>query len=446
MGKKNKKKRTPKVPAIFADRRASYAVLVSLLIVQMLWLRWMGVLALSNMRVGGVDPIGYYVYLPSLIFDHDLDFADEYAHFQGVGDASPDQPRTATGKMPNPFAIGVAILWLPFFLVGHLAALVARLPTDGLSPPYQIAVYLGNVVYGFAGIVLIYRLIEREFAREIALLATVLIWFTSGVLYYLFPLVPMSHMPSMFIVALFITLWLIWRDEPTLAAYLALGAVAGLAALVRWQNALFLILPGADILSEARRRGVDRDLGLHALTIGVAFLVVFFPQMVVWKILYGSFVTVPQGAGFVSWFKPDFFDVLFSSRHGLFSWTPIILLAVIGLFMFPRKKRTAGYLLAAAFALQLYINSVAGWVGWSFGMRRFINCSALFGLGLAALLTKLQQRIRPRYLVLVAILLIIWNMLFVVQYYFGLIPRDDYLTFEQFALDKFTTLILLLTR
>jgi len=442
-----KKQRTPRVLSIFADRRAAYAALVSLLILQMLWLRWMDVLALSNMRVGGVDPIGYYVYLPSLIFDRDLDFAAEYAYFQGIGDASPDQERTVTGKMPNPFAIGVAMLWLPFFLIGHLAALAAGLPADGLSPPYQIAVYLGNVVYGFAGIVLIYRLIQREFARDIALLATVVIWFTSGVLYYLFPLVPMSHMPSMFIVALLITTWFAWRDQPTRQGYLALGVVAGLAALVRWQNALFLVLPGADILSAARRRGVDRNLALNALTTGAAFLVLFFPQMVVWKVLYGSFITVPQGAGFLSWFKPDFFDVLFSSRHGLFSWTPIILLAVIGLFMFPREKRTVGYLLAAAFALQLYINSVAVWVGWSFGMRRFINCSALFGLGLAALLTKLQQHIRLRYLVLIAVLPIIWNMLFVVQYYSGwMIPRDDYLTFEQFVLDKFTTLMLLLTR
>ena len=440
-----KKKRTPTVSSIFADRRAAYAVLVSLLILQMLWLRWMGVLALSNMRVGGVDPIGYYVYLPSLIFDHDLDFADEYAHFQGIGDASPDQPRTATGKMPNPFAIGVAILWLPFFLIGHLAALAGHFPTDGLSPPYQIAVYLGNVVYGFAGILLIYRLIEREFTRPIALLATVLIWFASGVLYYLFPLVPMSHMPSMFVVALFITIWFGWREQPTRRGYLTLGAVAGLAALVRWQNALFLIMPGADILSEVRRRGIRRDPVLHTLTIGGTFLVVFFPQMVVWKVLYGSFVTVPQGTGFLSWFKPDFFDVLFSSRHGLFSWTPIILVAVIGLFMFPREERTVGYLLAGAFALQLYMNSVAGWVGWSFGMRRFMNCSALFGLGLAALLTKLQQHIRLRYLVIIAVLPIIWNILFVVQYYFELIPRDDYLTFQQFVLDKFTTLVLLLT-
>ena len=382
--------------------------------------------------------------------DRELDFADEYEHVRGIGYVSPDQPRTVTGKMPNPYAIGVAVLWLPFFLLGHLVALTTKFPADGFSTPYEVAVYLGNVAYGFAGMLLIYRLTERVFDRKIALLATTVIWFASGVLYYLFPFGPTSHMPSMFVVTLFLVMWLALRERMSVWRYSTLGALAGLAALVRWQNALFLMLPVADIVVEVRRRWTQhetfRETVLHALAMGAAFLAVFFPQMVVWKVLYGGFVTVPQGAGFVSWFRPALFDTLFSSRHGLFSWTPVILLAVIGLFLFPKEKRTIGYLLAAAFALQLYINSVAGWVGWSFGMRRFMNCSGLFGLGLAAFLARVQHRVRLHYLALIAVVPVIWNILFVMQYYLGSIPRDDYLTFEQFVLDKFNVLVLLLTR
>jgi hypothetical protein len=435
-----------KSASVFSGRRGAYLVLVVLLILHIAWLRWMGVLAIQNMRVAGVDPVGYYVYLPSLIFDRDLDFANDYEDFRGFGYVSPYQERTPTGRMPNPYPVGVAVLWLPFFLLGHLAAAATGAAANGLSAPYGVAIYLGNVVYGFAGIVLIYRLTERVFERGVALLSVSLIWFASGVLYYLFPFSPMSHMPSMFIVTLLITFWLARREEMNLWSYVALGALGGLAALVRWQNVLFLVLPAADFVVEARRRGVKREKALHVLAMVGAFLVVFFPQMIVWKVLYGSFVTVPQGAGFVSWFRPALFDVLFSSRHGLFTWTPVIVLAVIGLFMFPKEKRQLGYLLFAAFALQLYINSVAGWVGWSFGMRRFINCSGLFSLGLAAVITKIQQRVRLRYLVLIAIPLVIWNALFVLQYYAGRIPYDDYLTFDQFVVDKFRVLVLLLMR
>ena len=431
-------------------RYGGYILLVVLLLLQVLCLRWLGALAVLNVRVAGVDPVGYYAYLPSLIFDRDLDFADEFQRLQGRGDVSPKQQRTVTGKMPNPFSIGVAVLWLPFFLLGHLVALARGFASDGFSPPYYVAVYLANAVYGFAGIVLIYRLAERLFARDIALFATALIWFASGVLYYLFPLWLMSHMPSMFVVALFITAWLAWRDKMSLRGYIALGALGGLAALVRWQNALFLLLPAVDIVEAVRhQRGERQELRqtvLRTLLLGIVFLAVFFPQMIVWKVIYGGFVTVPQGAGFLSWFKPSLFDTLFSSRHGLISWTPVILLAIIGLFMFPAEKRRLGHMLAAAFALQLYINSVVVHVGVSFGMRRFINCSAIFALGLASLLSKAEARIRLRYLVMIAVVPIVWNVLFVVQYYAGLIPRDDYLTFSQFVSDKFQLLVVLLGR
>jgi hypothetical protein len=49
-----------------------------------------------------------------------------------------------------------------------------------------------------------------------------------------------------------------------------------------------------------------------------------------------------------------------------------------------------------------------------------------------------------RYCTLISLLPILWNMLFVIQYYAGLIPRDDYLTFDQFVTDKFRLLVSLL--
>jgi hypothetical protein len=443
-----KRKKEAERPPPVIKRHWCYILLVALLLVQVIWLGWVGMLRFKTMRVAGVDPVGYYSYLPSLIFDRDLEFADEYERLRGKGDVSPDRPRTVTGKMPNPFSVGVAILWLPFFLLGHVAALMTDFATDGFSAPYHIAVYLANAVYGFAGIVLIYRLVERLFERDVALLATTLIWFASGVLYYLFPLRPMSHMPSMFAVALFITAWLSWREKKGLRGYIALGALGGLAALVRWQNALFLVLPAMDIVEALRRDRPDqqelRKTALRMILSGIAFLVVFSPQMIVWKVLYGGFVTVPQGSGFLGWFKPALFDTLFSTRHGLISWTPVILPAIIGLFMFPTEKRRLGYLLVVPLVLQLYVNSVVVHVGWSFGMRRFMNCSAIFALGLAAFLTKAKERVPFRYLVMIAVLPIVWNELFLIQYYAGTIPRDDYLTFTQFVTDKFRALLLIL--
>ena len=78
-------------------RYGGYILLVVLLLLQVLCLRWLGALAVLNVRVAGVDPVGYYAYLPSLLFDRDLDFANEFQRLQGRGDVSPKQQRTVTG-------------------------------------------------------------------------------------------------------------------------------------------------------------------------------------------------------------------------------------------------------------------------------------------------------------------------------------------------------------
>src|SRR5260370_368480 len=62
------------------------------------------------------------------------------------------------------------------------------------------------------------------------------------------------------------------------------------------------------------------------------------------------------------WSSPVFFSVLFSSNHGLFSWTPILLLALAGLFLFWRREpRVCAPLLAAFFAFYIFISCYPDW-------------------------------------------------------------------------------------
>jgi hypothetical protein len=116
---------------------------------------------------------------------------------------------------------------------------------------------------------------------------------------------------------------------------------------------------------------------------------------IVWKRLYGQFLTVPQGGGFLVWTRPRIWSILFSTFNGLFSWTPICLLGVLGLFPGIRDPgtRRASCLLLILFLLQLYVNSaVFDWHGsWGFGMRRFMDCLPIFVLGISSLL-KLADR------------------------------------------------------
>jgi hypothetical protein len=72
-----------------------------------------------------------YAYLRSFWLDGDLDLRNEVEHFRSTGEYTlpiEDDPRTQ--RPGNALGIGSAILWSPFFLTGHLVALVGEgLPT-----------------------------------------------------------------------------------------------------------------------------------------------------------------------------------------------------------------------------------------------------------------------------------------------------------------------------
>jgi hypothetical protein len=124
----------------------------------------------------------------------------------------------------------------------------------------------------------------------------------------------------------------------------------------------------------------------------MGWIVVFSPQLYFWKVVRGGWLAMPAGAHGAQWTSPALGDVLFSPDRGLFSWTPLLLLAVLGLIPFARRHPRLGALLLAAFVLQIYINATVEWFGHGFGARRFANCTLIFAIGLAALLRWMKQR------------------------------------------------------
>ncbi len=72
-------------------------------------------LYLQPQRVAS-DGIFYYSPLHSLVVDGDLDFANEY---RVLGAPAGYFQRTETGRLPNNFSIGPALLWLPWFVLAH---------------------------------------------------------------------------------------------------------------------------------------------------------------------------------------------------------------------------------------------------------------------------------------------------------------------------------------
>lgn len=382
-----------------------------------------GVLAVPS-RTGRIingDAIQYFAYLQSIAADGDLDFTNDYLRLYANNDPETNvwlRSRTPAGRPPNMMSVGPAILWSPFYLTAR--AILGTPPGGSREEAWLLAsVGLAGVFYATLGACLTFMAAARLCSRRAAFWATLLVWLGGPAVYYSTVSPAYSHAASMCVVAAFVYAWIATRGRVGWPQAILLGALGGLVALVRWQDAILLLLPGGDWLaatwSRERRVGaLVRDVALMTLTAAI----VFVPQNLAWNAVYGSPITIPQGAGFMKWTAPEVLNVLFSLRHGLFSWTPVMLAAVVGLSWLVRRDRRLGWLVVIAVALAIYVNAAVWdwWAGEAYGARRFTGIGVLFALGLAALLDTPAVSARPRAAAWLSIAAIGYNLLFVLQY------------------------------
>src|SRR6202040_1778443 len=155
------------------------------------------------------------------------------------------------------------------------------------------------------------------------------------------------HPLSAFIVALFVWYWNHTRDARSWSEWILLGAIGGLMMDVYPPNAILLIVPVLESLStywkELARRDPKSfgDEFLKNAAFALALLAAFLPTLVAKKIIYGSYFNFGYGE---SWFlnSPALLKVCFSPDHGLFSWTPIAFLAVIGMWLLRKRDEILG--------------------------------------------------------------------------------------------------------
>jgi len=394
------------------------------------------------------DPFSTYAWVRSAIFDHDLNFFNEYTIFNADKNwTALAWPRelayTKFGLLNNPFSIGPALLWTPAVLLAYMATYIANiffnlfhlpaLVNNGYSFYYHFLVSFWNHLLSIFGLYLIYLILTKYFSKKVSLLAVLGITFASAVFNYLYNEPASSHNTSLFVISLFYFLFLNFKSERRLF-WFGLGLAGGLVFLVRWQQIIFL-LPAVWKLVKGKN-----------LASTFSFLLGFLPtislQFLAWYLISGRFFYIPQGSGFVSLTgflagsPPNFIKILISANHGLFYWTPITFFGLVGLAFLSYKSLPLARWGLLIFTLSLIVNSNLAdlYGGYSFSGRRFIEDSLFLALGLAGLINYFKANLKIQFLIL---LLAIWNILLVTQYVAHKIPGWGYLIFPDWIKNQF---------
>jgi len=422
-------------------------------------------LPLVNPWVRG-DGVGYYAYARAPLIEHDLDFTHDYQSandaFRGSRCDENGQPkaefRTRTGHLDDHFTVGPAMLWSPFLLLAHGGVLLVRafgshIPADGFSAPYRVAMALGTGVYGFLSLWLSFRLARKYVGPVWSFIATLAIWWASSLPVYMYFNPSWSHAHSAFVCALFLWYWDSTREHRSLVQWLLLGLIVGLMLNVYYANlmlATLLLIEAAGQYAHIFRFGRSSSpsflqLLTRHLLFGVVVLVVMIPTFVSRWIVYGG----PFETGYISirnflWRSPVFFSVLFSSNHGLLSWTPLIGFAILGLFFFAFRLPKVGVaFLASLAAFYLFISVYPDWAGISsYGNRFFVSLTALFILGLSVFLDSFAQLFRSSRAALATasaalVVFVLWNFGLMFQWGMHLIPVRGPVSFSEMVHNQF---------
>ena len=349
------------------------------------------------------DAVHHYVQLRSAVYDRDLHFRNEYVRLYGLdalgarvdGDEWIHDDLTPTGHVRNYTPVGPALAWAPLYLLLSAVLWTSALiglspPPDGYEPLLQLAPGLTGIACATLAAVVSSRFASRLAPAEWAVTGTMAVWLGSPAVYYSLVSPAYSHAPSMLAMALLLLVWArgaAATRTPGSAWALRAGVLSGVASLMRWQDAITILLPLFTLL---RGPGSIAARARSAALVIAGWSMAFLPQMLVWQVLYGTPITQPQGTGFMEWTRPNLVAVLFSANHGLFAWTPVLLFAVAGLVGLARRDAHVALPLAAFAALAWWVNaSVADWwAGEAFGARRFLSLFTIFAAGLTAFLAR----------------------------------------------------------
>lgn len=283
----------------------------------------------------GWDSFGYYLYLPATFIHNDpfvrnMSWVEDVNAKYQVSTTLYQFSKPTDGPLVIRYPIGLAVIWLPWFGVGHFTAGWLGYAQDGFSLPYQLALSAGVMLYFLLGLLLLYDVLHRTYDARAALFTVGLVVLGTNLLDQSLTGQTMPHLPLFTVYAAVLWCTIRWRRTNALRDAILLAVVIGIGALIRPTEIVCILIPLFWPGSASTRWLAQLWQQRRTWVVMAAVLVLIgMIQFTYWKLACGSWLIdsyANPGEG-LDLLAPHTVDFLFSFRKGWYVYTPLMLIA-----------------------------------------------------------------------------------------------------------------------
>ena len=351
----------------------------------------------------GWDVSGYYWYLPATFIYKDLkkqEFGETILKKYGPTPEIQQSFDHRSGSKVMKYSMGMALQYLPFFLVAHLLASPLGFEADGFSLPYQFAIQFGSLLICFIGIWFLRKILVQYFSDKVTAITLLTVCLATNFLNF----GSIDHAQSHNYLFMWYTLLIYhsirFYERPSLRHSLWIGTIVGMCALTRPTEIISVLIPlawGMNSISLDTIKDRIQLLFTHwrylflavCCTIGLGML-----QLIYYKYAGNEWLIYSYQDQTFSWLRPHFKDYLVSFQSGWLTYTPVWFLALAGIFTI--SKNNIGWVAIVLFTLiNVYI--VCSWDVWWIGGRAMVQSYPVMAFLLASVIDKSLHKSYLRY-------------------------------------------------
>ena len=387
----------------------------------------------------GYDTLGYYLYLPQLFLEGDIALQSTEAVNEAINTYKSSHMFYQAHFVPETenhviqYSAGMALVFAPFFLFGHLAALTFGYPLDGYSLPYAWAMVICGYFYTVVGIIFLRKVLVKLFNPKIAGWTLIIVIFGTNYLNIQTHSLGLTHIYLFAFYSALIYYTIRWHENHKLIFAIIIGIILGWMVLIRPTEIFAAFIPlfwgvHNKVSLIAKWKLIRKELKSILVLVGCSAIIISI-QLIYWKHVTGSFVYYSYrnpGEGF-NLDHPHLINFLFSYRKGWLLYTPLMLFAFAGLFAKVKSKNQwkIPLILFALFTIYVSASWSAWWYAASFSQRTMVQSYPLFAIGIAAFLSWIwtnRKTLFPTAVVLGALFFL--NLFQSWQFMKGILPPD----------------------